>query len=78
MMASGYSLHLYCDNESAGDVVHDAAAKPGEHRYGEFPHQFTAETGGECRRDAKKDGWLFTRDGKHYCPRCRSLFGGRT
>lgn len=74
MLAGGYSLHLYCDNESARDVGHDAAAKPGEHRYDEFPHQFTAETGAQCRREAVRRRWLFTRDGKHYCPRCRPLF----
>lgn len=74
MLAGCYSLDLYCDNEDAKTVNHDAKAQRGEHRFNEFPSQYTAETGGECRRDARRAGWLFTRDGRHYCPRCRPLF----
>lgn len=56
--AGCYALDLYCDNPN------------GEHKYGEFPHQYTAELGSECRSKARKAGWVFKRDGTCICPKC--------
>lgn len=56
--ASGYSLHLYCDQENPA------------HGFTQFPHQYTGETRAECVKQARKEGWVFHRDGKHSCPQC--------
>lgn len=71
MIAGGYALDLYCDSPkpwtaSKTNSLIDAYG----HRYNEFPHQYTAELGSQCRADAKKDGWKFTRDGRVLCPKC--------
>lgn len=64
MMAACYTLDLYCDNEAdAGNV----------HRWNEFPHQFTDELGSECRKEARKKGWLIKRNGDVICPKCVKL-----
>ena len=60
--AGCYSLDLYCDN--AGSFP------DGIHAYNEFPHQYTAETGGECRSRARKAGWLVGGRGYAICPKC--------
>lgn len=57
-LAGGYTLHLYCDHTSD------------EHSFEEFPHQFYAETGAECRREARQTGWKINRDGTATCPKC--------
>jgi hypothetical protein len=54
-----YSLDLYCCRKNPA------------HKHSEFPHNYTAETGGECRKDARKDGWkLNLRDQTAVCPKC--------
>lgn len=59
LYAGCYSLDLYCDRESA------------EHRFQEFPHQYTGETFGECAREARRDGWIIrTRLRTATCPKC--------
>lgn len=59
MIAGCYSLDLYCDNERI------------KHPYGEFPHQFTGETFGECARTARARGWIISRDrSRAICPMC--------
>ncbi len=64
MMASGYSIHLYCD------AIGPEGLSRGPHGYDEFPHEFTGETFGECARSARRTGWRFKRDGTHICPKC--------
>jgi hypothetical protein len=66
MQAACYSLDLYCDNEDE-----DPRQNPnGKHGYDAFPYQYTGETGGECRKAARKEGWILNKDGKDFCPRC--------
>ena len=62
MIVGGYTLDLYCDREAC------------QHRNDANwnPRQYTAELGSRCRSDARRDGWLLTRDGKAYCPNCRA------
>lgn len=58
MVAGGYALDLYCKYV---------------HPYGgqfEFPHQYTGELGSDCRRRARKAGWIIHRDGYATCPEC--------
>lgn len=57
-----YSLDLYCDNFTG--------AKDEVHGFGKFPWQYTAETGGECRSEARKAGWIVRGDGSAICPKC--------
>lgn len=62
MRVGCYSLDLYCDADSP------------DHAFEEFPHQFTAQDGGTCRRDARRDGWKLGRmhvsDDRDLCPKC--------
>ena len=65
MRARGYSLDLYCDNNQiVSGCVSDAAG----HSYSEFPHQYFADTEGECNKMARDEGWKL---GKvDLCPKC--------
>lgn len=62
MRVGCYTLDLYCD-----------AASP-HHDDEEFPHQFTGEDGGACRRAARDAGWRIGRmnatGDKDLCPKC--------
>ena len=62
MILGCYTLTLYCDvpgckhNDSCGKWV---------------PDEFTGESGGECRKAARKAGWqLLLRYGNATCPEC--------
>lgn len=68
MWAGAYALDLYCDNEDP-DRKGALTDKFG-HMYNEFPHQFSAETGAECRKAARKKGWIIKSDGTAICPKC--------
>lgn len=57
MIAAGYSIHLYCDLKKKCHWIN-------------FPNEYLGEIYGECKRQAQKTGWIFTRDGKHICPMC--------
>ena len=57
--AGCYSLHLYCKYLNS------------RHEFDEFPHEYTAEHGGECRKKARADGWIIHRDGLATCPKCK-------
>ena len=64
MRVGCYTLDLYCDH------VDQEAFDDGVHIYGEFPHQFTAELGAECRRNARRAGWILKKNGGDICPKC--------
>lgn len=60
MIAGCYSLDLYCD-------YCDRNTCTGSNR----PDKFNAETGGECRKNARKRGWrLDWSAGLAKCPAC--------
>lgn len=65
--ASSYSMHLYCDH------VND------EHPFDSFPHEYSAETFGQCAAMARRRGWVF-----HYktrtatCPLCVQALSRRS
>lgn len=63
MRASGYSLHLYCDNEACPDRYPDGTYRTSPQ--GEFMH----ELGSVCRRRARKAGWALGLN-EDLCPRC--------
>lgn len=68
-MVGCYTLDLYCDERTDRGMDMKAC-------------QFTGETGGECRRQARKLGWRLEPD-RHLCPkhsglsRCRGCKGTR-
>ena len=66
MEVSCYSMHLYCDNNVS-------ERSDGIHEFREFPHMYTGRTNAECKRDAKRDGWKFRKDGIRICPKCTKL-----
>lgn len=59
MIAGCYTLDCYCDCDNP------------EHKYNEFPHQFTGATYGTSVRAARAAGWRFLRDGQAKCPKCK-------
>lgn len=71
MITGCYDMHLYCRHENLPlSYVMDYEDCPlGHHRYGEFPHQFTGRTEGDCKAQARKRGWKFSK-GDATCPRC--------
>lgn len=58
MIDGAYTLELYCDNRET------------EHDWAKFPYEYVGERGTDCRRRARRDGWLFKRNGKVFCPKC--------
>lgn len=60
MIAGCYLLHLYCDS----GLDHTWA------EMSKFPHEYTAETGAECRKEAKAAGWKLNPDRTAICPKC--------
>lgn len=63
MIVGCYSLDLYCD------TGHSKAESMREYQLAQR-HQYTGHSEGECKRQARKDGWLFKRNGKVFCPVC--------
>ena len=63
MIVGCYTLDLYCDCPTHKEI------------YSEFPDQYFAEFGKNCMKQARANGWKFTRDkitgGRiAICPRC--------
>lgn len=58
MVVEGYDLHMYCKWENT------------RHRWGEFPHEFGGPDRADARKQARKRGWIFHRDGYATCPKC--------
>lgn len=60
MIASGYTLDLYCDAENE------------EHVYSEFPHEYISDER-QCKQicfsNARKDGWKIGKQ-EQLCPKC--------
>lgn len=67
MIVGAYTLDLYCDNLNIKDGKTEDEY---HHQYDEFPCQFIFNTEQRCIRAARDKGWLFTRDGKAFCPKC--------
>lgn len=63
MIASGYTLNLYCDNEKAHSWLNDPSA------FSEFSSD-EKNCKAICFRMAKKSGWKIKRDGTCLCPNC--------
>lgn len=67
MWAGCYALDLYCDKRKDNAP---GKADDGVHSWDEFPHQYTGESGSECRSRARKAGWIIKNDGTAICPKC--------
>ncbi len=66
MIATGYSLHLYCDTDKGH-------CKLTEHfpSYGAAISVFHGEDKKDCLKQAKKMGWFVDfKKGISYCPAC--------
>ena len=67
MIVGAYELTLYCDTEGCpkASCIPNGDQKPIP------PFQTYAETGSECRRKARRRGWvLFMHRGLCLCPDC--------
>jgi hypothetical protein len=61
VIVGGYTLDLYCD----------VMLEDWQHSYDYGKDQITGETGGECRRRARRIGWrLDLKSGTATCPTC--------
>jgi hypothetical protein len=70
MIVGCYSMHLYCDTGNAKPgYPGDSGNSPHNHARPGFA-EFTGPTEGDCKRQARKQGWRFSRDNKVYCPIC--------
>lgn len=68
MIAGCYALDLYCRHQEAKfDNTHKL---PGNLQWMSFPAQFTGQTEGECKKQARQRGWVFNKDGEVTCPKC--------
>jgi hypothetical protein len=57
-----YTMHLYCDH--AGHVSHR----------GGYHDEYTGQTAGACRKEARQEGWLFDLDHNTvYCHDCQRV-----
>ena len=68
MIVGGYSMDLYCDK--AGCNNGHRGSNMGE-------VQYVGETRSECVREARRDGWRFSRSKspkEAYCPECSKSF----
>jgi len=65
MMAAGYTMDLYCDNRPCQLAVRNGYPSV-------FMNQFYGQTFGECKKTAKKSGWMFRKDDTHVCPLCNT------
>ena len=75
MWAGMYCLDLYCENvspaaeyksdETGFDLVDSL-----DHKWQEFPHQYTHELGSVCKARAREAGWQINKDGTDRCPKC--------
>lgn len=75
MIIGGYELQLYCDNAKSGEfgTVRDNIG----HSHAEFPHYYTGETGSNCRKMARRDGWeLNLKAHVAFCPKCTANKNG--
>lgn len=64
MIVGGYTLDLYCDSEL------DQPYGTKGHHGGDHAGTFYAQTGKECRRQARAAGWIFQRGRRAICPAC--------
>ena len=65
----GYELHLYCDQLKCpilSEKVRDLARV-----IIRVNDEYAGRNRSECVAQARSDGWIFHRDGRHSCPRCR-------
>ncbi len=60
MIASGYTMDIYCDS----DVCKGATV------FGSAKESFFGETWAQVARMARKVGWRITKDRKAFCPWC--------
>ena len=66
MIVGCYTLDLYCDGDP--ECKYSMTNSPGCRN---MSAQFTAETGSECRRLAREDGWILNlQEQTTVCPKC--------
>ncbi len=65
MIVGGYSLHLYCDHPRHKEL-HPT-------HFTSLDADYSGYTEVDCKRQARNDGWTFSRDYKCYCKTCRNL-----
>lgn len=81
-VAHTHKLDLYCDNRSTTPVSYtpdyegrrpNIELEDGLHWYAEFPVIIIRPTEKDAIKAAKLLGWIFKRDGRTFCPRCKNF-----
>lgn len=68
MIAGCYSLDLYCRHQ---DGVYDEDHRlNGQLNYVSYPASYTGATEDDCKKQARRYGWVFNRDGDVTCRLC--------
>lgn len=69
MIASGYDMHLYCEND---DSQSDAPGRVyWSHPFEEGVEQFSGETWQQCAKRARRAGWIISPNRMYaFCPLC--------
>jgi len=74
VIASGYSMDLYCRNVMATAKNQPKTAHhiwiDGKQFRGTGEATFLGETFKDCKKQAQEAGWVFGRDGDVTCPQC--------
>jgi hypothetical protein len=66
VIVGGYTLDLYCDDPRHTANYRMSIGRPGDLS---LDAEFTGETYGECARQARRKGWMLSRDGTRcLCP----------
>ena len=65
MEAAGYTLDLYCDFPMHNQLTPWKGMS--------LDAQYYGQTYGECKRQAKADGWKWTADDKNHCKTCAAF-----
>jgi hypothetical protein len=67
MIVGCYTLDLYCDGDP--ECPKSRCIKGSTQNYP--PAQYTAENGADCRRQARRDGWILNmKEGTTVCRAC--------
>ncbi len=67
---SCYTMDLYCDTIDWDADDEKVSEVDGVHEFREFPVTYNGASRARCVGDARRDGWLFRRDGRVFCPKC--------
>lgn len=72
MIVSGYTMHLYCDDEKHEGFQSSISGQKVRinGKWEQLQDEFAGKTEQDCRKQAKAIGWVFLRGKRVICPIC--------